>query len=149
MALPRAQFNDFETEPWCRSLLESPRFVRRRVPSQEAPQPNSNQAHSFFSSTLATETALRAVACLEEEATGHLYMIFSISTGLNGPDGIVHGGFIMTLLDAVTALPAHRATQGAVLTTQHVCKSLKKITGPCIILARAWIQSEQESSVVT
>lgn len=149
MTLPQEHLYDFTKEPWCRSLLTSPDYVIQPTPSREIPQPDPNHAHSFFSGTLATETGLRAAISLEELATGDLIMLFSLGTGLNGPQGIVHGGLIMTLLDAATALIALRATKCPVLTTRHEVTFQRKITGPCIVLARASIHHQHDNSIVT
>ena len=45
----------------------------------------------------------------------------------------------MTLLDAATALCAHRATNAAVLTTNNTNTFERKMIAPCIVLARAWV----------
>ena len=149
MALPQEHLCDFIRKPWCRALLTSSDYIVVRTPSREVPQPDSIHAHTFFSGTLATETGLRAVISLEELATGDLIMLFSLGTGLNGPQGIIHGGLIMTLLDAATALLAHRATKSPVLTTRHEIQFQRKITGPCIVLARASTLHQQGNSIVT
>lgn len=149
MTFPHEYISDFISQPWCRTLFLSPDLVIRPTLSREAPQPNKDHCHSFFSSTLATATGLRAVLSFEERSTGNLLMLFSLGTGLNGPAGIIHGGLIMTLLDAATAQLAHRVTKAPVLTTEHLTAFQQKIVGPCIVLARAWVTGISGNTIIT
>lgn len=149
MSLPQEQLSDFTAQPWCRVLLASPDLIEQQTLSRQSPQPNTNHSHSFFSGTLATANGIRAVLSFEEQSTGDLIMLFSLGTGLNGPEGIVHGGCVMTLLDAVAALCARRSTGCPVITTEQTTRFQRKIVGPCVVLARARVTQKSRKLVVT
>lgn len=92
--------------PWCRSLLESPKWTRTRTLSR-VPKPSGED--SFFAETLSSSrtirscTTLRPTEELSNEIPGMYYgqvkVLFELGDGLNGHPKIAHGGFVATMLD--------------------------------------------------
>ena len=69
-------------------------------------------------------------------------VLVSLGTGLNGPDGIVHGRLAMTLLDSAMVVRALRATgKKPVVTQRYEVDFRRKVKVPRVVLCRAWIDS--------
>lgn len=101
----------FSQVPWCTTLLSDPHFKITRTSS---PTPKPSTEDSFFGSTLATSSTIRAcvtqlrspshtAAGLEipYPAISEVRTLFSLGSGVNSHPHVAHGGFAATLLDEV------------------------------------------------
>jgi acyl-coenzyme A thioesterase THEM4 len=149
--MPTETLTDFY-HPWCQTLFNSPHLIPQPTASREPPNPNPSNSYTLFSSSLWNDRGLRAVqsflqpassGCSSPSSREEWLVLHSLGTGLNGPKGIVHGGLLMTLLDSAMAVHAHRAYRCPVVTIRFTTRFLRKVRAPCVVLCRAWLESEE------
>jgi hypothetical protein len=124
---PQSALVHFETLPWCRSLIQSPHISPLAMPSLE---PKATSEDALFATLLARNSqrpdretiisciSYRGVAataatdtviphdCVTGEGREYdeVLMLLKVGNGMDGHEGILHGGFIAMILDEVMGM---------------------------------------------
>jgi acyl-coenzyme A thioesterase PaaI-like protein len=116
--------SDFDTQPWCRSIIENPAYVPSPVPSRKTLA--SSTENSLFGITLYTNTTIRACLNFWRQGTSsastdggalssagasrlplttenELTMLVSLGPHMNWHPEILHGGIAVMLMDEAVA----------------------------------------------
>jgi acyl-coenzyme A thioesterase PaaI-like protein len=79
---------------------------------------------------------------LKVQDFGEARMLVSLSTGINGIPGVLHGGLIAFLLDEITNVPVCSQDGGYFVTGELKVRHLKPVPTPGVVLCRSWIEAE-------
>ena len=150
--------SDFDSRPWCRSIVEDPAYVPSPVRSRRTL--GSSTEHSLFGITLYTDTTIRAClnfwrqgipstssneADLSADAShlplsteNELTMLVSLGPHMNSHPDILHGGIAVMLMDeavgfcVLAELKLESGVGSGIFTYSGVVKT------PGIVRVRAW-----------
>jgi acyl-coenzyme A thioesterase PaaI-like protein len=145
------------SHPWCQTIMSDPTFTRYNVRFRDHETPGFD---SFFSRILWTPDTIRGCLgfytksamdqassqdCgkeLKVQDFGEARMLVSLSTGINGIPGVLHGGLIAFLLDEITNVPVCSQDGGYFVTGELKVRHLKPVPTPGVVLCRSWIEAE-------
>lgn len=130
--------SDFD-EPWCWKLINSP--LVKEVPPRSRIK-TSNSKFSLFSRTWATEDTVRAFKAFrfENEIKNRLeaLVLVSLGSGLDGHNGVAHGGTTAVLFDECLSYAAVMHLKPPFVTGEQKVIYKKPVRTPGLILIRCW-----------
>ncbi|KAI5854233.1 HotDog domain-containing protein [Tricharina praecox] len=122
---------DFAGTPWAAALLSSPTTIPYRSGDILVEQPTPGRTNSLTAVTLNTPFTFRALAVVTNPS-GDVCLLFSLGSGMNGHESVLHGGMVTTMLDISTA-----AAMNTMAFTAYLNVTFKKpVPTPTVVLCR-------------
>ena len=144
----------FNSTPWCADLIADPTFRAFDAPSR---QQKASLEDNFTAKTLATAETIPGWQAFyrksgstahdtDHPSLGEVCVLLAVQSGTDGHPHIAHGGLVATLLDEVmTLLARFHTSPGTSGYTAFIRVDYKNpVTTPCIILARALLESRSQ-----
>ena len=141
---------------WCAQLLNDPTLIPIETPSRVVKPGTEN---SFLAQTLRHQDAITACQSFyklpspspansdsdpDSVNVGEMQTIYFIGSGLNGHEGICHGGFQSLALDEIMGLIVRLYPKASNPYTIYLNVTFKKpLPTPAVILCRAWFSKLQ------
>ncbi len=139
----------FLSIPWCRRVLDEKDY---KVVTLDPRQPRlDGTSHGLIRKTLNNKLTIEHFLALYKGVNAgpldayELRVLLTLNGGLDGWDGVCHGGITATILDEVMSMLAqyyahsHGKFHDAELTADLRVKFVKAVPTPSIMLVRAWM----------
>ena len=149
--MPEEAATDFSL-PWCQNLFNDPTW--RPIYTLSRVEFQTGTMNSLLAKTLWTDRAVRAVQSFEkvsanahvEEVPEEVCMLYSLGDGLDGADGVCHGGVVGILLDEVLGLMVAVITGKYQSVTAELNVSFKqRLMTPQVVLCKARLDADREA----
>jgi acyl-coenzyme A thioesterase PaaI-like protein len=144
----------FRNIPWCRSILEDPKFAVEPTHSRKySPETGEN---SFLARTLKTNDTIEAWCSLYRRPTAdrktkdEVNTLFLLNEGLNGYPRVCHGGLVAAILDEVASMLVSECRWSQGLPAENVTADLrltfvKPVFVPGAVLVNAKVTDIQKT----
>lgn len=158
--MPTEQIEDF-SPTWAQAIINDPEWKQVSTWGREEVAPTSTE-NALLGRTLNQPDGVRAVlsfnrypsppsssssspSATPSKSKGfETCMLFSLGTGVNGHDGLSHGGFIGTMIDEVCGQCTLAIFGKEIVTGEMTLRYKKMLPTPSIVLCRAWVEEEPQ-----
>lgn len=136
MSQPPHHHPDFANAPWVAPILADPNN-HIITTWQRISKPGTDE-DSLFSRTFNTPETFRTYLMVDTPS-GDTLVVVSLGTGVNGHDGIVHGGVVVTILDEALS-----AAVRIPMFTAYLNVAFKKpVPAPSVIVCRVRVTKKE------